>query len=237
MWWCEEFIDAFNTHKVEPMLAITSPNVKWEDVLRAHRIRGPRRHQEHGRAHPHGCPGLQVHLSRRDKERQRLRSRVGELARESPFELTRLAMPHMLERGGGSIVNIGSMAGLMAERGFISYSLSKSALGQLTRLLAVELAPRIRVRGIPRRHRDGGIPRLPRHRAACPRVHARQNADAAQRNTCRHRGRGDVLRIAGVVLGDGQAPGSRRRGTPGLFPPNIPIYKGVMEWTRRSQKP
>jgi 7-alpha-hydroxysteroid dehydrogenase len=66
----------------------------------------------------------------------------------TPFELTRLAMPHMLVRGGGSIVNIGSMAGLMAERGFISYSLSKSALGQLTRLLSVELAPRIRVNAV-----------------------------------------------------------------------------------------
>jgi ketosteroid isomerase-like protein len=32
MSWCEEFIDAFNTHQVEPMLAITSPDVKWEDV-------------------------------------------------------------------------------------------------------------------------------------------------------------------------------------------------------------
>lgn len=59
----------------------------------------------------------------------------------TPFELTRLAMPHILHRGGGSIVNIGSMAGLMAERGFISYSLSKSALAQLTRLLAIELSP------------------------------------------------------------------------------------------------
>lgn len=66
----------------------------------------------------------------------------------TPFELTRLAMPHMLGRGGGSIVNIGSMAGLMAERGFISYSLSKSALGQLTRLLAIELSPRIRVNAV-----------------------------------------------------------------------------------------
>jgi NAD(P)-dependent dehydrogenase (short-subunit alcohol dehydrogenase family) len=66
----------------------------------------------------------------------------------TPFELTRLAIPHMLERPGGSIINIGSMAGLMAERGFISYSLSKSALGQLTRLLAVELAPRIRVNAV-----------------------------------------------------------------------------------------
>jgi ketosteroid isomerase-like protein len=32
MSWCQQFIDAFNTHEVEPMQAITSPNVKWEDV-------------------------------------------------------------------------------------------------------------------------------------------------------------------------------------------------------------
>jgi ketosteroid isomerase-like protein len=32
MSWCEKFIDAFNTHQVEPMLAITSPDVKWEDI-------------------------------------------------------------------------------------------------------------------------------------------------------------------------------------------------------------
>jgi succinate dehydrogenase/fumarate reductase flavoprotein subunit len=32
MSWCQEFIDAFNTHEVGPMQAITSPNVKWEDV-------------------------------------------------------------------------------------------------------------------------------------------------------------------------------------------------------------
>ncbi len=30
--WCEKFIDAFNTHEVEPMQAITSPNVTWQDV-------------------------------------------------------------------------------------------------------------------------------------------------------------------------------------------------------------
>lgn len=32
MSWCQEFIDAFNTHEVEPMQALTSPNIKWEDV-------------------------------------------------------------------------------------------------------------------------------------------------------------------------------------------------------------
>lgn len=32
MSWCEDFIAAFNTHEVEPMLTITSPDIKWEDV-------------------------------------------------------------------------------------------------------------------------------------------------------------------------------------------------------------
>ncbi len=65
-----------------------------------------------------------------------------------PFELTRLAVPHMLARDGGAIVNIGSMAGLHAERGLLTYSLAKSALGQLTRLAAAELAPRVRVNAV-----------------------------------------------------------------------------------------
>jgi 7-alpha-hydroxysteroid dehydrogenase len=66
----------------------------------------------------------------------------------SPFELSRLTVPHMLSRGGGTIINIGSMAGLHAERGFLTYSLAKSALGQLTRLAAAELAPRVRVNAV-----------------------------------------------------------------------------------------
>ena len=34
----------------------------------------------------------------------------------APFELCRLAVPRMLERGGGSIVNIGSIAGQQRDR-------------------------------------------------------------------------------------------------------------------------
>jgi ketosteroid isomerase-like protein len=30
--WSEKFIDAFNTHEVEPMQALTSPDILWEDV-------------------------------------------------------------------------------------------------------------------------------------------------------------------------------------------------------------
>lgn len=66
----------------------------------------------------------------------------------APFELGRLALPHMLARGGGAIVNIGSMSGIQNERGFLPYSLAKSALGKFTQLAAVELAPRVRVNAI-----------------------------------------------------------------------------------------
>jgi 7-alpha-hydroxysteroid dehydrogenase len=66
----------------------------------------------------------------------------------APFELGRHALPHMLARGGGAIVNIGSMSGMQNERGFLPYSLAKSALGKFTQLAAVELAPRVRVNAI-----------------------------------------------------------------------------------------
>src|SRR5439155_9860887 len=65
-----------------------------------------------------------------------------------PFELSRLAVPHMLERGAGSVVNIGSVAGRNANRGSLTHSLTKAALAQLTRLMAAELAPRIRVNAV-----------------------------------------------------------------------------------------
>jgi 7-alpha-hydroxysteroid dehydrogenase len=65
-----------------------------------------------------------------------------------PFELSRLAVPHLLARGGGNIVNIGSMAGQHAPRGLMVHSLTKAALGQLTRNMASELAPRIRVNAV-----------------------------------------------------------------------------------------
>jgi len=66
----------------------------------------------------------------------------------APFELSRLAVPVMLEHGGGSILNIGSVAGRNANRGSLAHSLTKAALAQLTRLMAAELAPRVRVNAV-----------------------------------------------------------------------------------------
>lgn len=64
------------------------------------------------------------------------------------FSLTRLAVPHMLEHEGGSVVNISSAAGRLAQPGFAAYGTAKAALSALTRLLGQEFAPRVRVNAI-----------------------------------------------------------------------------------------
>jgi 7-alpha-hydroxysteroid dehydrogenase len=64
------------------------------------------------------------------------------------FTLTKLATPHLLESGGGSVVNISSAVGRLTGRGYAAYGTAKAALSHLTRLLASDLAPRIRVNAI-----------------------------------------------------------------------------------------
>lgn len=64
------------------------------------------------------------------------------------FELSRLAVPVMLERGGGAILNVSSVAGHKAVRGSLTHSVTKAAVSQLTRVMAAELAPRIRVNAV-----------------------------------------------------------------------------------------
>jgi len=57
-------------------------------------------------------------------------------------------VPVMLEGGGGSIINITSVMGRIAGRGFAAYGSTKAALAHYTRLVAADLAPRIRVNAI-----------------------------------------------------------------------------------------
>ncbi len=52
--------------------------------------------------------------------------------------ITRAAIPHMLERGGGSIINMSSMAGDQGSPGLIAYGVSKAAVAHLTRYIAVQ---------------------------------------------------------------------------------------------------
>jgi 7-alpha-hydroxysteroid dehydrogenase len=66
----------------------------------------------------------------------------------APFELTRQATPYLLDSGRGSVVNITSRMDRLVARGLVAYGTVKAAVTQLTRLLAAELAPGVRVNGI-----------------------------------------------------------------------------------------
>ena len=61
------------------------------------------------------------------------------------FQLTKLAVPHLLASGHGSVINVSSAVGHLADRGYVGYGTAKAALDHLTRLTARDLAPRIRV--------------------------------------------------------------------------------------------
>jgi 7-alpha-hydroxysteroid dehydrogenase len=66
----------------------------------------------------------------------------------SAFLLTQKAIPHMLERGGGAVVNISSAMSHLVESGFVAYGTAKAALNHMTRLLACEYAPLVRVNAL-----------------------------------------------------------------------------------------
>lgn len=67
-------------------------------------------------------------------------SRVLEVNLHGPFHLTQAALPHMLERGYGKIVNLASTAGKWASRNQSAYNMSKHALIGMTRCVAMEYA-------------------------------------------------------------------------------------------------
>lgn len=61
---------------------------------------------------------------------------------ESPMYLMRAAVKHFAAQGSGKVLNIASRVGFRGEGGAALYAASKSALINLTRSLAVELAPK-----------------------------------------------------------------------------------------------
>ena len=67
----------------------------------------------------------------------------------SPFLLTRMLVPHMMRTAGeGAVVNVSSGASVLALGGMAAYGSAKAGLNQLTRILAAEFAPNVRVNGI-----------------------------------------------------------------------------------------
>ena len=61
---------------------------------------------------------------------------------DAPVAITRAACRHFVETGGGKILNVASRVGFKGEGGAALYAASKAAVINLTRSLAVELAPK-----------------------------------------------------------------------------------------------
>jgi NAD(P)-dependent dehydrogenase (short-subunit alcohol dehydrogenase family) len=58
------------------------------------------------------------------------------------FNFSRAVLPHMLERGSGAIINMGSVDGLTGDRNMAAYNAAKAAIVNLSRSMAVDFGPR-----------------------------------------------------------------------------------------------
>jgi 7-alpha-hydroxysteroid dehydrogenase len=87
------------------------------------------------------APGPALHLDVKDFEAA-FHFNVG-----TAFQLSKLCAPHMA-KDGGAIVNISSAMSYMVDPGFVAYGTAKAALSHMTRLLACEWAPTIRVNAL-----------------------------------------------------------------------------------------
>lgn len=64
------------------------------------------------------------------------------------FEMIRACTPAMREVGGGTIVNVASVAGIFGNGSSVAYAASKGAMVTMTRSLARALAPDIRINAV-----------------------------------------------------------------------------------------
>ena len=67
---------------------------------------------------------------------------------KGPFFCTRAAAPLLRKSGGGTVVNVSSVAGIGGEGSSIAYAASKGAVNTMTKSLARALAPEIRVNAV-----------------------------------------------------------------------------------------
>ena len=98
---------------------------------------------------------------------------------EAPFRLAQASARHLC-RHKGVIINILDVAAFHAWKGYAHYAASKAALAMVTRVLALELAPKARVVGIapgtvlfptdyPRAERERIVAGIPLQRVGTPR--------------------------------------------------------------------
>ncbi|HEV2994202.1 MAG TPA: SDR family oxidoreductase [Acidimicrobiia bacterium] len=105
--------------------------------------------QRHGRldilvnnaaTNPYFGPTIDIDLSRYDKTFQ--------VNLRGPLVWTQAAWRAWMQDHGGVVLNVASVGGLRGERGLGVYNVTKAALIHLTKTLAVELAPGVRVNAL-----------------------------------------------------------------------------------------
>ena len=89
---------------------------------------------------PHYGPALTAEMGQWDK--------IWDVNVKGYVRMVRACAPSMTERGGGSVINVASVAGERPMPGMGVYGVSKAAVLMLTEVLAGELAPAIRVNAI-----------------------------------------------------------------------------------------
>jgi len=67
---------------------------------------------------------------------------------KAPFFCAQAAAPHLAKSGRGVIINFADIGGLLGWTEFLPHSISKAGVIMLTRILAKELAPSVRVNAI-----------------------------------------------------------------------------------------
>lgn len=74
--------------------------------------------------------------------------RIMQIDLRSCFEMTQAFVPGMIEKGKGSVINVSSILGAFGGKGMATYCAAKGGLNNLTRALAAELGPAVRVNAI-----------------------------------------------------------------------------------------
>ena len=74
--------------------------------------------------------------------------RVYDLNVFSMWRLCQLVSPHMKKLGAGSIINMSSMASINTSPAISAYSSSKAAINHMTKNLAIDYGPEIRVNAV-----------------------------------------------------------------------------------------
>lgn len=75
-------------------------------------------------------------------------AKTAQINQWAPVEWTRLAWDGFMASSGGVVVNVASIGGLITEPNIAYYNATKAALLHLTRHLAAELAPLVRVNAV-----------------------------------------------------------------------------------------